>query len=334
MCPIGRTHRLRRSPRSRSLQNLSVSRVTSARRAATPRPVLRPPAGDLLRTTKKQSARASAASRCDGGPPTSRTVPATASSTPRRNWRRPAVDVSAAARAAVIRGRSGWGCPRAARSTGRTNTSKDTCELTGFPGSATTPTPSTRPHALRPARLHRDLDELDAPAAEALLDHLVGARADPARGEDEVDGAGRQALVEHAVQVRDVVGHEPQQLGDASGVLHRGGEHGAVRLVDLPRLQRGAGRDEFGAGGQHEHGRAAAHRQGRRADGRGHADLRRAQHRARRQHDRARRRRPRPPGGPRCPPRAPGTPAPGRGRRRCARPARSRRLRRAAGRRS
>ena len=107
----------------------------------------------------------------------------------------------------------------------------------------------------------------------------------------------------HAVQVRDVVGHEPQQLGDASGVLHRGGEHGAVRLVDLPRLQRGAGRDQLGAGGQHEHGRAAAHRQGRRADGRRHADLRRAQHRARRQHDRRRRRRPRRPGGPRCPPR-------------------------------
>ena len=44
-------------------------------------------------TTTRQSARASEANRCDGGPPISRTMPRTASSRPRRNCRRPAGEV-------------------------------------------------------------------------------------------------------------------------------------------------------------------------------------------------------------------------------------------------
>ena len=77
------------------------------------------------------------------------------------------------------------------------NTSNDTRALTGLPGSVTIGVPglmsppggSGHPaRALRHARLHGDLDELDL-VAERVLDHLVGARADPAGGDDQVGGA-------------------------------------------------------------------------------------------------------------------------------------------------
>ncbi len=43
------------------------------------------------------------------------------------------------------------------------NTSNDTSALTGLPGSVTIGVPVESAGALRHARLHRDLDELDRP---------------------------------------------------------------------------------------------------------------------------------------------------------------------------
>ena len=76
-------------------------------------------------------------------------------------------------------GRSGYGWPSAARSAGRTNTSNETCELTGLPGSVTTATPpSTRPAPCGPPGCMPTLTNSTPAPGQRVLDHLVRPGAD------------------------------------------------------------------------------------------------------------------------------------------------------------
>ena len=246
-------------------------------------------------TTSRQSARASAASRCEPGAPTAVTVPSTAFEASATELAAPGRGVQGLgqagphARAAGLRVAEGGAQDRPdedlerhqrAHRVARQGHHRDVA------GRAV-----VVPEPLRHARLHRDLGERDPAIGEGVLDHLVGPRADPARGEDEVDGVvgtGREGLVEGPEELLDVVGHEAQELGDRARVGHRRGEHRPVRLVDLAVAQRLARGDELGAGGEHQHPRSAAHRERPGADGRGEPDLGGAEHRARGQHDLAR----------------------------------------------
>ncbi len=81
------------------------------------------------------------------------------------------------------------------------NTSKDTSALTGLPGSVMIGVPSdNRPAPCGMPGLHGDLDELDRPTAEGVLDHLVGAGAHAAGGDDQVGLPGMP--VEHRAELR------------------------------------------------------------------------------------------------------------------------------------
>ena len=180
------------------------------------------------------------------------------------------------------RGRSGFGSPIAARSGGRTNTSNDTSALTGLPGSVTIGVPSTRARALRHARLHRHLDELDF-VRQRILDHLVGACADTAGGDDQVGVAGVAA--QRGAERVDVVARHRRGDHLAAGVADRGGQHHRIGLVDLAGLQGRARCHQLGPGRHHQHPLARNHRQlakperGRQAE-RGRGDhLAGAQHR-------------------------------------------------------
>jgi hypothetical protein len=87
--------------------------------------------------------------------------------------------------------------------------------------------------ALRHARLHGDLDEIDF-AAERILDDLVGARADAAGGDDQVGltGVAVQDITEH---VDVITGHRGRH-DFRSRVPYGGGEHHCIGFVDLARL--------------------------------------------------------------------------------------------------
>ena len=194
MCPIGRTLTVRRSPLRDRCRTPDVIPAHITRRVSPASTSTAPPSRSSSvtssGTTNKQSARASAPSRCDGGPPTSaHGARRRASTTPRRNCRRPAGEVSRAASGRRRRGRSGCGWPSAARSAGPDeHLERHVASSPGCRAARRPRTPPTTPRALRPARLHRDLDELDARGrAKRVLDDLVGARAHPAGGEHEVD---------------------------------------------------------------------------------------------------------------------------------------------------
>ena len=160
---------------------------------------------------------------------------------------------------------SGW--PIAARIAGRRNTSNETYELTGLPGSVTIGTPRQPPGALRHARLHGDLGELDALPGERVLHHLVRAGRDAARGHDQVDGrrrVGRRR--ERRAQLVDVVGDEVLDL-------RRRRRSRPARRPASARSTRRSGRRPSGSpgpheltpGGEHEHPQRPPHGQGRQA---------------------------------------------------------------------
>ena len=134
----------------------------------------------------------------------------------------------------------GAGARSAARSAGRTNTSKETCELTGLPGSVTTgDAVVSRPAPCGPPGCIADLDELHPAPGERVLDHLVGPGADPARGEHQVARrpAGRQGRRERPRRRRArTAAARPRPPASRD----RGRQHRPVRLVDLPVPQRAA----------------------------------------------------------------------------------------------
>src|SRR4051794_23527099 len=142
-------------------------------------------------------------------------------------------------------GRSGCGWPSAARNAGRTNTSNDTSELTGLPGSVTTGTPpsslpapcgppgciATLPKVTpRPAAPRPPLPRGAPPPRQCVLHDLVRACAHPAGGQHQVHAD--RPLGEHGEELRDVVRDEPEELRPRARVLDRGGEHRPVGLVD------------------------------------------------------------------------------------------------------
>jgi hypothetical protein len=221
-------------------------------------------------STIRQLAWVNAASRCEPGPPRGPTIPVTSRSdgvnTPRRYWRRPpGEDIASVSRARTRRRETSvW--PSAVRIAGRRNASNDTSTLTGLPGSVTTGTP-----CLRPARLHRDLRELDTLAGQRVLHHFVRARADAA-GSDQQVGVG-QLRLDDLAELLDVVDHAADDVDLAAEAADRRREHHAVGLVDLAVPQRGGRVDQLGAGRGDHHPQRPVHQHLGEADRGGQAQL-------------------------------------------------------------
>ena len=97
------------------------------------------------------------------------------------------------------------------------------------------------------ARAHGHTPEhlLDAEAREHTSDEIVRPHRDATRGDDDVglERAGER-LLESLLRVLD----HRQPLDDRARRLQGGREHDPVRLVDLARLERLAGRPQLGAG--------------------------------------------------------------------------------------
>ena len=95
--------------------------------------------------------------------------------------------------------------------------------------------------------------------------------------------ASRQSRFERGVEGIDVIGDEVQPLGARAGLLHGGGEHDPVRLVDLARLHGCARLDEFRPGREHQHPQRGMHGDHRQAERGQQRELGRAEHGAGRQ---------------------------------------------------
>lgn len=142
--------------------------------------------------------------------------------------------------------------------------------------------------ALRHSGLHGHLDELDGIrcAAQCVLDHLVGARAHPARGDDQVRVAA--VAVQHRTEFVDVVGGHRGGDHLTACLADRRGQHHRVGLVDLPRFQRSARSDQLTTRRHHQYPHPRVHRQLPDAECRSQAQRRGRHHRTRSQHRGAR----------------------------------------------
>ena len=137
-------------------------------------------------------------------------------------------------------------------------------------------------------RLHGHAPEelLDAELGLDLADEIVRADRGAAGGHEHVE-AEQRALHRAAVLLL-VVGHHPELRGDGTGEPERGGEQQAVRLVDLPRLERLAGLPQLGARHEDPHARPLRALHLGDAGRREGADLSRAEHHAGLEHRLAR----------------------------------------------
>ena len=136
-------------------------------------------------TTTRQLARARWATRCEPGPPTWETWPPPYR--PRRNCRRPAGERSGpVSRAGHVQPVGGGVAQRAPQRRAHEDLEGDE-RADRVAGQGHHRDAVDGAGALRPARLHRDLGELDgAQRAERVLDDLVGARAHAAAGDQQV----------------------------------------------------------------------------------------------------------------------------------------------------
>ena len=151
--------------------------------------------------------------------------------------------------------------------TGRTNTSNDTNEPTGSPGSVNsgvasgpmTPWPWVEPG------VHREVVERDgADRGEHLADHGVGALAGAAGRDDEV--GAHELVLDGVDEPARVVGDDADAVRQRAGLLRLRGQDVRVGLEHLARLGVRAGLDERVAGREHDDARTRTHR--RRASGR------------------------------------------------------------------
>lgn len=115
--------------------------------------------------------------------------------------------------------------------------------------------------ALRLAGLHRDPGEGHPRPGEVRLDHVVRALAHPGGREHQVGVA--QVRLQRREQRPRAVGHDRRGHRDPARSAHGGGQHRAVRVVDLRGTERLPRRDELRAGGQHDDPRRAVHPDGR-----------------------------------------------------------------------
>ena len=109
--------------------------------------------------------------------------------------------------------------PSSLRIAGRTNTSNDTSALTGLPGRQKIGTRSPRwpkPCGL-PGCMATWVNSTVPELGQRLLDHVEGAHADAAGGDQEV--GAQQLALEHVEQLGVVVGHDADAAGVGAGVL-------------------------------------------------------------------------------------------------------------------
>ena len=111
---------------------------------------------------------------------------------------------------------------------------------------------------------------LSEPRHDAMR-QIAGALRGTAGEHDHVAGIQRRA---HSQFERDVfVGESAERHRLAAGFDNRGGEDGAVAVIDAGRRERPAGLDQFVAGREHGDARASHHVDGGKAACREHADL-------------------------------------------------------------
>ena len=255
-------------------------------------------------TTARHAAPARPPTRCEPWPPTGRTTRRPSAPLPSvgrgRTAACPAATSSHAGHRAAPAAAEQRRARPASRSAGRTNTSNDTNELTGLPGSVKIGVPSA-PTVPKPCGIPGCIATLSNRTVprrgQHLLHRVVGAGAHAAAGDDQVgaDAAGRSSVCSSARggrRARCRPGTAP-----APGSPRGGGQHVAVAVEDLAvaaaRGPAGTSSSRWrapttrGAGRTRDPARADGGEQRRSGPGRAAAPAL--------QHDVARRRRPRPP---------------------------------------
>ena len=162
--------------------------------------------------------------------------------------------------ASMVRAASG-GSPARARITGAMKAWKVKIAEVGKPGSTASGLPSTTARHKRLAGLERDAVDEDAGRAELRHDARATGRPRPsrcrptARTMSQASSAARIA----SSSATSSSGKAPNGTGSPPASVDRGGDDGAVAVVDPRRAERPAGRHQFVAGRQHGDARPPHH---------------------------------------------------------------------------